>query len=109
MNIGSLKHRIDIETPTKTSNGMGGFSVVWGALATATAISAAIWPVSASETVQAGQNMGVITHKIRIRYRAGIKASWRIKFGTRYFNIIGPPINVNEENKILDLLCKEAS
>lgn len=103
MRAGDLNKRLTLQYPVRTPDTMGGFAVVW---TTAAEIFGAIWPVSASETVQAGQATMTITHKIRIRYRANVKASWRIKFGSRYFSIVGI-INPNESNKLLDLLCRE--
>jgi SPP1 family predicted phage head-tail adaptor len=49
-----------------------------------------------------------ITHRIRIRYRANIKSSWRIKFANRYFNIVSI-IDQNMQHKWLDILVKEAA
>lgn len=106
MKIGDLTKRVTLQYETKTADGMGGFSTSWVDAAT---VWAAIWPTSAKESLAAGQVSGEITHRIRIRYRRGIRTSWRIKFGTRYFNIAGPPINPNEANEMLDLLVKEAA
>ncbi len=105
MRIGDLKKRIDLESPVRTSDGMGGFSIVYKNEAT---IWAAIWPISASEQVQAMQTVMTISHRIRVRYVADIKASWRIKFGDRYFNIVSI-INPNEKGQLLDIMCKEAA
>jgi len=105
MRIGPLNKRIILQSMTKTADGMGGFSVTWKNEIT---IWAAIWPVSATEQVQAMQTVMTITHRIRIRYVDDIKASWRIKFGEKFFNIISI-INPNISNKYLDILAKEAS
>lgn len=102
--IGDLNKRVEIQVPTNTTDGMGGSTVVFSTTAT---IWAAIWPVSASEQVQAMQTAMTISHRIRIRYRSVLKASWRIKFGTRYFAIVSI-INPNEKNEFLDLMCKES-
>jgi len=92
--------------PTKTSDGLGGFKTVF--VTHVSSVPAAIWPVSASEQVQANQTVMTISHRIRIRYRANVRPSWRIKFETRYFNIVSI-INPNMENEMLDILCKEAA
>ena len=84
---------------------MGGFSTVF---VTAATVWAAIWPVSASEVVQANAPVMVVSHRIRIRYRSVMKASWRIKFGNRYFNIVSI-INPNQEGRILDIMVKESA
>ena len=105
MRIGDLSKRITIQYQTNVSDGMGGSTVSWVDLAT---IFAAIWPVSAAETIAGNATSMVISHRIRIRYRSSFKPSWRIKFGNRYFSIISI-INPSERNQVLDLMCKEAA
>ena len=105
MRIGDLKHMITLQAPTLTPDGMGGHKTTWADIAT---VWAAIWPVSANEQVKNMQVAGEITHRVRIRYRANIRPSWRVKFGDRYFNIVGPPVNTEMRNEWLDLVCKEA-
>ena len=100
-----LNKRITLQQPTRAADGMGGFTVSWADAAT---VWAAIWPVSAAERISASKETGEITHRIRIRYRSGIRSSWRIKYGDRYFNIAGPPIDPNMAHRWLDILCKEA-
>ena len=103
--IGDLNKRITIQYEVQTSDAMGGFSVVWTDLKT---VWAAIWPVSANEHLQAMQNTMTITHRIRIRYRSDLSASYRIKYGTRYFNIVSM-VNPNERGEWLDIMAKEAA
>ena len=104
MPIGDLNKRIILQYETKTSDGMGGFSTLW--IDTAT-VWAAIWPTSAAELIQSMQTDMVISHRIRIRFRSVLRPSWRIKFGTRYFNIVSI-INPNEKNEYLDIMAREA-
>jgi len=103
--IGSLNKRIILQYQTKISDSMGGFTVSW---IDACTVFGSLWPVSASEQIQAGQTVMTITHRIRIRYRSVLKASWRIKFGNRYFAIVSI-INPNEAGKYLDIMCKEVA
>ena len=105
MRIGDLDKRITLQYQTKTPDGMGGFTVVWADAAT---VWAAIWPVSASETIQAAQTTMTITHRIRIRYRSALKASWRVSWAGRYFNLVST-IDPNMDHRWLDLMCKEAA
>jgi SPP1 family predicted phage head-tail adaptor len=105
MRAGDLKKRITFQYQTKVADGMGGFTVSY---VDACTVYAAIWPVSASEVVQANSAAMVVSHRIRMRYRSVLKASWRVKFGERYFNIVSI-INPNTENKMLDLMVKEAA
>ena len=105
MRIGDLNKRITLQYQTKTPDGMGGFTVVW---VDAASVWAAIWPVSASETIQAAQATMTITHRIRIRYRAVLKAGWRISYAGRFFNIVSI-IDPNMAHRWLDVMCKEAA
>ena len=105
MRIGDLNKRIELQYTTKTPDGMGGWINVF---VTAATVFAAIWPVSASEQIQAAQQVMTISHRIRIRYRSVFKSSWRVKFGTRFFSIVSI-INPNEAGKYLDIMCKEAA
>lgn len=103
---GDLNKRITIQAPTKVSDGMGGFTNSYTAVASS--IPAAIWPVSANDIIQANSTTMLVTHRIRIRYRSVLKTSWRVKFGTNYYTIVSI-LNPNMARKHLDLLCKEAA
>ena len=105
MRTGDLNKTIILQAPTKVPDGMGGMTVIWVIVDT---VWAAIWPVSATERIQSAQSVMTISHRIRIRYRANVKASWRIKFGDRYFSI-NSIVNPNERNEMLDVMCKEAT
>lgn len=104
MRIGELKKRIEIQTPTKVSDGMGGFVLSFSTMAT---IWGSLWPISASEQIQSMQPGMIVTHRIRIRYRSVLRPDWRLKYGNRYFNIVSI-LNPNTANKMLEILCKEA-
>jgi SPP1 family predicted phage head-tail adaptor len=102
--IGELTTRISIQQKTSVSDGMGGYTDTWSALAT-------VWAKKTThrsdESVQAMMNTGFAVHNFRIRYRSGIKTSHRVLEGTTYYNIIGPPISV--DGKWLDIMVKEAT
>ncbi len=104
MRAGDLRHRIELQSTTNTSDGMGGQTNTWN---TQDQVWAAIWPVSATEQLRAASQNMTITHKIRIRYYANLDASWRIKFGSRYFSIVSI-IDQEERHQQMDLLCREA-
>lgn len=48
-----------------------------------------------------------ISHRVTIRYRSGLKTSWRLLYGTRALEIISIA-DVEEKHIELELLCKEA-
>jgi SPP1 family predicted phage head-tail adaptor len=105
MNIGTLNKRIILQQSTRTSDGMGGFSLTWADVST---VWASIWPLSASETVESMKTNMTISHRIRIRYRGDLRASWRIRFGNRYFSVVSI-INPSEKNQMLELMVREAA
>jgi len=100
-----LNKRITIEAPTKVPGGGGGFTNTFTAIAT---VWAAVWPTSANEITAANATTMVVSHRIRIRWRSVMRSSWRIKFESRYFSIVGIT-SPNEAREWLDLLCKEAA
>jgi SPP1 family predicted phage head-tail adaptor len=105
MAVGELDKRIIIESDTKVSDDMGGYTTTW---ATYTTVWAAIWPMSAKEQLQNMQSNMEVSHRIRIRYMDSFSNDYRIKYGSRYFNIVSV-INPREKGEWLDLLCKEVS
>jgi SPP1 family predicted phage head-tail adaptor len=105
MRSGSLDKIIDLQAPTKISDGIGGFTESYTTVYSN--VWASIWPIRAKDQIQSDQMIGTITHRIRMRHKRVLKSSWRIKFGNRYFAIVAPPINPNEANIKLELLCKE--
>jgi SPP1 family predicted phage head-tail adaptor len=82
---------------------MGGVDSVWATVAT---VRAAIWPTSAKEQKEAAAPVMTMTHQIRIRYYSGLLASYRVKFGTRYFSIVSI-VDREERHVQMDLLCRE--
>lgn len=100
-----LNKRITLQYQTKVADGMGGWIISYIDHAT---IWAAIWPVSANETIAANAVSMVVSHRIRIRYRSVLKADWRIRFGNRYYAIVSI-INPNMANRYLDIMAKEAA
>ena len=70
-------------------------------------VKAGIYPISAKELLMTDSVINEITHKVMFRYIKGITAEQRIVFGNRTFNIVAPPINYQEANKEIVVLCKE--
>jgi SPP1 family predicted phage head-tail adaptor len=83
---GDLRHRVTIESATRTSDGAGGATVAWEPIAE---VWAAIWPRTVDEDFTLDRVAGTASHDIWIRYRADVKPDMRIRFGTRLFDILG--------------------
>jgi len=99
MRIGDLNKVCVFQAPS-------GSPVTWTTIFTC---KGAVWPLNSSESMQALAAGGIITGKIRIRYRpVSIKPTWRVVCGSTIYSIVGPPINVSGRNEYLELRVKEA-
>ena len=99
MRIGDLNRVLIFQAPS-------GSPVTWTTIFTC---KGAVWPLNSSESIQALAAGGIITGKIRIRYRpVSIKPTWRVTCGSTIYSIVGPPINVSGNNTYLELRVKEA-
>ena len=103
MQIGTLRHLIDIQAYTANRDSFGSEEPEWVHVAT---VWARITPVSGKEYFASAQVHAEISTKIAIRYVSGITPNMRVVFGTRIFEIISV-LQVEERNIELELLCKE--
>ena len=71
-----------------------------------TGVYAEIKPIKGNEYWASQQVNSEATHRVTIRYIEGVNSEMRIVFGSRYFSI-EPPINPDERNVELSMLCKE--
>ncbi len=108
---GDLRHKITIQERTQTADNIGGFSEIWSDLYPT---RAAIWPMKATEVLDALKLELQVDHRIRIRHPRTfeIKADMRVKWFDhiakvdKYFNIISI-LNPDKRNVLLELLCSE--
>lgn len=98
-----LRHRVTLQTPLTSPDGGGGTSIVWSDWAS---VWAAIEPLAGEERLAAGQIESAITHRVTIRYRAGVTAAMRVAFGARRL-AVRAVIAPEERRERLVLLCEE--
>lgn len=103
MNAGELRKQITLQSKTLTSDGMGGATETWADQLTTWA---QIDPPKAREFFATGQVQAEVVTRIRIRYRPNVLHTWRVKYGSRYFNITSI-VNPDECNQELILMCRE--
>lgn len=104
INPGNYRHIVIFQKKTDVQNNYGEEEDNWiDVLKT----RAGIYPLSGKEFFAAEKVNGEITHKINLRYTPGVTSDMRIKFGERVFELISPPINFQEKNIELQILCKE--
>ena len=98
-----LKHRLTLQSKVRTTDGQGGYTEAWSHVAD---LWAFIEPSKGYERIYAMQAQTPITHRVTIRYRAGITTAMRLLYGSRVFEI-KEIINPEEANVSLRLLCLE--
>ena len=101
--VGRMKFRVEIQSRTGASDGMGGYEVSWATTAT---VWADIQPLSMNERTQADRLLGDATHKLIIRSRALAPTTQRILYGSRQFNIVSI-VNPDLANSHLVVLVRE--
>lgn len=74
-------------------------------------VPAIVEPISGREYWAAAQSNRECTVRFIIRYREGIDGSMRIRYKAKdrckIYEMKSEPINVNEDNKYLQLMCNE--
>ena len=100
---GRMRHRGVLEAPALAADGSGGHTAAWQTVAD---VWVAIEPVSAAERVRADRLQHSISHRLAMRYRAGVTAGQRIRARGRTFRIHGA-VNWRERDRFLLLDCEE--
>ena len=106
--IGDRNKRVELLEPSRTADGIGGDTTTY--IPRYSKVFVAIWPISATAQIQAGQLAMTMTHRIRMIYKSDLRSDWKIKYRDkyrdRYFAIVSG-INPNEADKEIELICKE--
>lgn len=105
MRAGALRHRITLQANTDAYDAYGDISNTW---TTGDEIWGSVDPVSGREEDLGSELVGVVTHFIKVRYKASVSVANRIVFDSRVFQIESVR-NWQERNVFLELLCKEVT
>jgi SPP1 family predicted phage head-tail adaptor len=106
MRGGKLKRSVDIESPPNPLNTDAAGEPIKTWTPFLQGIMVAIEPLFGRELLAAQQKYNTVSHKITMRYVAGVTAKMRVKFGTRYFNILSI-YTEEEDGRVSHLLCEE--
>lgn len=107
MDARDLIHRITIQRDAGTTTDAHGQPVPdWKTFAERWAW---IQPISGNERYINQQLVASLTHKIMLRYLAGVTAQMRVLFKGRVFEIVAPPVNWEERSIEMVLLCREVA
>lgn len=85
MNAGELRERVTVQQATENRTPMGEVTQTWGAFST---VWASVQGVSAREFLLAGQQQVEISHRVRMRYLAGLTSQMRISWRGRILEIV---------------------
>jgi SPP1 family predicted phage head-tail adaptor len=108
VNPGKLNKRITFQSFNPDATNENGFPIStdqqWSDLKT---VWAMVKTLKGREYYQAAAIQAENTTRFVIRYTTGIDNTMRIKYGTRIFEIVAPPINDDERNMTLTIITKE--
>ncbi len=103
MIAGQLRHRLSIQGVEKSLDDYGDPSHSWS---TTASVWGSIETVGGTEKDISSELVGVVTHKIKVRYISSISPNNQILFDSRTFQIESVN-NWQQRNIYLELLCKE--
>lgn len=101
MDVGKLKHRLILQTPTQTQGATGEVTTTYETAAT---VWGSLRPMSAKEIVASNQTVEERNYQAVIRYYSSLTTEWRISNDSKTYEIIGI-LNYDEkdEYQILEL------
>ncbi len=103
MRAGKLNKRVTIQDKSASQNSYGEEVITWTDFAK---VWAAVEPLRGREFLEGKQITAEVSTRIRIRYRSGILPEMRVVYGSIIYDI-HPPINLDECNREIHLMCQE--
>lgn len=103
INAGSLRERVTVQQASEVRNTLGETVLSWSTFAERWA---SVDGVSARESLAFGQQQIDVTHRVRLRYLAGLTQNMRIQWRGRTLEIISLLEHNNRSEH--ELLCQEA-
>lgn len=101
MTIGQRTRRVTIEAPSSTKDTSGQLVTSWAPIRETWAY---IETLTGGEAIQAQAVVSQASVRIEMRYRPGITAAMRARYGSQIFDI-GAVIDVDMRHETLQLLC----
>ena len=101
--IGDLRHRVDLQVIDRVQGDGGQWVETPRTLA---GVNAHIEPLSGSERLAAMRLEHAVTHRITVRYGAGLSAARRIVFGLRTFRVVSA-LNEGERDRWIVFMAEE--
>lgn len=104
MRAGFLRHRLALQAKSVSRDTFGEEDVTWTTWAT---VWGSVEPLRGREYMEARQGQADVSHRVVIRYRAGVAPTMRIALEDGRKLQIESVINRLERDEMLELMCKE--
>lgn len=101
--IAEFRHRLTLQASDEIEDGAGGVARTWETVAE---IWAAIHPLSRNDRIMYDKRLGLLTHRVILRYREDITLSHRFVLGFRVFSIRAAR-DPDERGRVLECLVEE--
>lgn len=101
--VGRMDRRVTLQDRSVSPSSFGEPVPAWVDVAE---LWAAIEPLGSSEIWRAQAAESDATHRVTIRYRAGVTSRMRLIYGSRTFEI-DSVANEGEKDRVLTLVCRE--
>lgn len=105
MRAGQLRHRVELQSVSEARDSYGAAVLTY---TTADTVYSSIEPLDGSESWDAKQIEAGNTHVVTVRGTATVTPRYRVKFGSRYFDIASV-VNIDERGFVKRLICKETT
>lgn len=102
--IGKLNKRVTFLQLKMAEDEMGQDKSEWVKYVT---VWATVKPYKSSEHNFMSKLKPEVTHRIYIRYRRDITADMRMLYNDHVYEISGPPIDMDEQHRLLEIQCEE--
>ena len=103
INAGRLRERVTVQQAAESRNAIGETLLSWATFAERWA---SVEGVSSRESLAYGQQQIDVTHRVRMRYLAGLTQSMRLQWRGRTLEIVSLLEHNNRSEH--ELLCQEA-
>jgi SPP1 family predicted phage head-tail adaptor len=105
---GRLDQRITIEQQVESRGGT--YSDARRAWETVATVWASVQPIGGAERLRAGPELAAVADlRVWIRWRSGLTSKMRLVHGSRTYEIVAPPRDVDSAHEAIELLCREYS
>ncbi len=101
--VGAMRARVTLQRPTRVADELGGAAIVWSDEGE---VWAAVDAVGVGERASFDTAASVASYRLAIRRRDGVRAGWRVLWGSRLLRIAGVR---DLGGARIELFCEEES